>query len=64
VLKWRFFGPNGTDAGWSEPFADRERAEAWLGETWLDLVERGVEHVELTDGATGEVLFRMSLAEG
>ena len=64
MVKWRLAGPNDAEAGWSEPFADREGAEAWLGETWFDLVERGVEHVELVDGATGEVLYRMSLAEG
>lgn len=64
MVRWRFVGPDDIVTGWSELFARREDAEAWLGETWSDLVERGIGHVELVDEATSEVLYRMSLAEG
>ena len=64
MLKWRFLGPDDVEAGWSEPFADRDDAEAWLGETWPDLVDEGSNTSSSTDGATGEALYRMSLAEG
>jgi hypothetical protein len=64
VVRWRFVGPDEVVAGWSERFAHREGAEAWLAESWSDLVERGIGHVELVDEATSDVLYRMSLAEG
>lgn len=43
----------------SQSFATREEAEAWLGETWSDLLERGAEEVTLMN--EGEPLYRMSL---
>ena len=64
MVRWRFVGPDDVVTGWSERFVHREGAEAWLAETWSGLAERGVDHVELVDEATSEVLYRMSLAEG
>ena len=43
----------------SQRFATREEAEAWLGETWSDLLEEGAEEVSLME--EGEPVYRMSL---
>lgn len=43
--------------------ADRGAAEAWLTDRWAELSLSGVSAVELLDTATGEVVYRMSLAE-
>jgi hypothetical protein len=45
-------------------FATRGEAEAWLGESWGDLAESGIDEVELIDERTGAVAYRMSLAAG
>ncbi len=64
VFVWRYLDQGGEELGSSERFADRESAEAWIGETWSDLYERGVEEVELVQENGGGALFRMGLAEG
>jgi hypothetical protein len=61
TVVWRYLGANGQEVGSSEPFADQESAEAWLGEAWLDLRDRGIHEVELVEGLDGAVLYRMSL---
>jgi hypothetical protein len=63
VFAWRYLGPDGAEVGESEPFEDRDRAEAWLGETWQDLLERGVEEVALEDRSRGRTIYRMGLRE-
>ena len=59
---WTLFDKSGGAAGRSEEFADRDAAEAWLGERWPDLRESGVEEVALNDGDVET--YRMSLREG
>ncbi len=56
---WRYLDASGGDAGRSEPFDRREDAEAWMGEAWEQLLERGIESVELLDGERR--LYRMGL---
>jgi hypothetical protein len=43
----------------SQSFATQEEAEAWLGETWSELLEGGAEEVSLMN--EGQPLYRMSL---
>ena len=63
ALAWRFLDAAGTELGASEAFEDRAGADRWLGDSWPDLLERGVEEVELIAEGGGEALFRMSLRE-
>jgi hypothetical protein len=63
VFVWLYLGPEGVAAGESEPFPDRQAAEAWLGETWSDLLARGVEEVVLEDRDRGRTLYRMGLRD-
>jgi hypothetical protein len=60
VFAWRFLDEDGGELGTSERFPDRDSAESWIGETWPDLVERGIEEVVLVD-AHGHRVFRMGL---
>jgi hypothetical protein len=62
VFSWRFLDGDGAVVGSSESFADRDTAEAWLGANWSSLHDRGVEDVELVDGAADAAVYRMSLA--
>jgi hypothetical protein len=57
---WIEFDGSG-ETGRSGPFADRGEAEAWMGEAWEQLLDRGVLAVELVDDGSGEALYRMSL---
>jgi hypothetical protein len=63
VFVWRFLDATGEETGESEPFSERESAEAWLGESWPGLLERGVEEVALDDRTRGRTLYRMGLRE-
>jgi hypothetical protein len=63
VFEWRFLDRSGSNAGTSESLVDRGAAEAWLTDRWTELSLRGISAVELIDAVTGEVLYRMSLAE-
>jgi hypothetical protein len=63
VFVWRYLDAEGARAGESGPFPDREAAEAWLGETWSDLLAEGVEEVALEDRDRDRTLYRMGLRE-
>ncbi len=63
MFAWRFLDHGGSEVGASERFPDRESAESWMGETWSDLHERGVEEVVLVDERRGERVYRMGLSE-
>ena len=63
MFSWRYLDTSGADAGGSDPFDDREAAEAWMGEAWAELLERGIEQVVLVDSAAGKTLYRMGLRE-
>jgi hypothetical protein len=58
TARWRYLGADGSEAGSSEPFADREAAEAWLAEAWEELA--GVADVVLE--VDGEETYRMSMS--
>lgn len=72
MFAWRYLDAAGDVAGWSDRFDSRPDAEAWIGEAWADLLDDGVEEVELVelqatpgpDPASGRAVFRMSLREG
>jgi hypothetical protein len=61
VFAWRYLSGDDREVGSSERFADRNSAEAWLGEAWADLAGEGVEQVELVDEGRGVRVYRMSL---
>lgn len=63
MVWWRYLDDAGEVLGVSERFADQEEAEAWLGETWADLRDRGAAEVELVDEERRERLYRMALSE-
>lgn len=63
MLEWRYLDAAGAETGTSQPFEDRERAEAWMGEAWSDLLARGVEEVALIDRERERTLYRMGLRE-
>ncbi len=68
VFVWRLLGGGAAEDRFSEGFADRAEAEAWIGAAWEDLAAEGIEEVELleraADGADARPIYRMSLAEG
>jgi hypothetical protein len=63
VFVWRYLDADGQTAGESDPFPDRQAAEEWVGETWSDLLARGVEEVVLEDRDRDRTLYRMGLRE-
>lgn len=52
--KWRYEKSNGTVVEATEPsteeFPTQADAESWLGETWRQLLEAGVDQVMLVEG--------------
>jgi hypothetical protein len=57
---WRYEAEDGRqDAGCSEPFASQSDAESWLGQSWRDLVAKGVVTAILLED--DRVEYRMSL---
>jgi hypothetical protein len=63
TVRWHYEGESGAEGGRSEAFADRDAAEEWMGRAWQELVDAGVEQVELRDEERDEILYRMSLRE-
>ena len=61
---WAFLDEDGEEVGRSESFRDREAAEDWMGQSWQDLLERGIEEVALQDEDRGVRVYRMGLREG
>jgi len=57
---WALETSTGEVTGRSEVFESRSEAESWVGETFGDLLEQGVDQVRLFDGET-EVYGPMSL---
>ena len=57
---WNLENAAGESVGTSETFDSRSDAESWVGESFADLVEQGVDQVRLFDGDT-EVYGPMSL---
>ena len=63
MLVWAYLDASGDQVGESEAFEDRQAAEAWLGESWSGLLQRGVEQVVLEDRDRKRTLYRMGLRE-
>jgi hypothetical protein len=61
MFLWRYLDDAGQSVGSSEPFADREEAESWMGQAWSDLHDRGIEEVLLIDEDRDDPLYRMGL---
>jgi hypothetical protein len=57
---WRLETTDGATQGTSEAFDSRSDAESWVGETFEELLEQGIDQVRLFDGDT-EVYGPMSL---
>ncbi|MGJ9411957.1 hypothetical protein ACHAAC_04525 [Aeromicrobium sp. CF4.19] len=57
---WVYEDGTGTEVGRSESFDSRSDAESWVGESFGDLVEDGVDQVRLLQDGT-EVYGPMSL---
>ena len=47
--------------GRSPAFEEAEQAEDWIGSSWQELLERGIEAVVLRDGDRERDLYRMGL---
>ncbi|MFD0278430.1 hypothetical protein ACFVHB_31595 [Kitasatospora sp. NPDC127111] len=64
VWTWRYEKADGTvvpPADGQEEFAGQGDAETWIGETWKQLVEDGVDAAVLLDD--GREIYSMSLHE-
>jgi hypothetical protein len=61
MLEWSLFDGSGIEVGHSPHFTDAEAAEDWIGSSWRDLMESGVEEVVLFDRQRGQRLYRMGL---
>ena len=57
---WQYQDGSGSAAGSSDPFPSQSDAETWIGETWKDLLDSGVESVVLMEEQR-EVYGPMSL---
>ena len=62
MLGWTLLDGSGEELGHSPRFADAESAEAWIGTSWPDLLENGVEEVVLYDHTRQQRLYRMGLS--
>jgi hypothetical protein len=61
MFDWRYVDESGNELGTSRRFTDQTAAEAWMGEAWSDLRERGVDEVVLVEVETGRRVYRMGL---
>lgn len=57
---WTFESAAGEPVGQSELFESRSDAETWIGESFADLSDEGIDRVRLFDGVT-EIYGPMSL---
>jgi hypothetical protein len=64
MYAWMLFDGAGEEVGHSPRFPDAEAAEEWIGSSWPDLLENGVEEVVLYDHSRGRRLYRMGLGVG
>lgn len=46
---WRYDPPTGTSGAESQEFPTQADAETWVGESWRELLESGVEQVTLAE---------------
>jgi hypothetical protein len=58
---WNYLDGSGDEVGHSPSFADLESAEDWIGTSWRDLLDNGIEAVVLFDHERGRAVYRMGL---
>jgi len=63
MFEWRYLDAEGEELGSSGGFLDQAAAESWMGESWADLVEQGIQEVALFDLQQGQEAYRMGLSE-
>jgi len=63
MFGWTYLDGAGEVMGRSSRFSDAAAAEVWIGVSWQDLVENGVEEVELVDHERGRRMYRMGLGQ-
>jgi hypothetical protein len=63
MFGWTYLDGSGEEVGVSRRFPDAAAAEDWIGASWQDLLENGVEEVELHDEARGRRIYRMGLGQ-
>ncbi|TML01186.1 MAG: hypothetical protein E6G40_03835 [Actinobacteria bacterium] len=63
MFTWHYLDESGAELGTSHAFPDQASAEAWMGDAWSGLRERGVEDVALIDEERGRRIYRMGLAD-
>jgi hypothetical protein len=61
VFAWTYLDQAGEEVGRSPRFPDAEAAEDWIGTSWRDLLENGIEAVVLFDQDRGRTVYRMGL---
>ena len=61
MFEWSYLDASGNELGCSQRFDDPDAAEEWVGRSWQDLAEMGVEEVVLHDHAHGGNVYRMGL---
>ncbi|MGZ5291542.1 MAG: hypothetical protein ACXWXQ_02315 [Actinomycetota bacterium] len=61
MFAWTYLDQDGREVGRSPGFADADAAEDWIGSSWQDLLENGVEEVVLFDHARARKVYRMGL---
>lgn len=61
MFAWTYLDRSGEEVGRSPRFPEAEQAEEWIGSSWPELLETGVESVVLVDDELERVLYRMGL---
>jgi hypothetical protein len=61
MFGWTYLDRAGEEVGRSPRFGDAEQAEDWMGASWQELLEQGVEAAVLMDHEHERVLYRMGL---
>ena len=61
MFTWTYLDRSGEEVGRSPGFDEAEQAEEWIGSSWPELLEQGVEAVILRDDDLGRDVYRMGL---
>ena len=61
MFGWSFLDASGEEIGRSPRFPDAEAAEEWIGNSWRDLRDSGIEEVVLYDHERDDRVYRMGL---
>ena len=62
MFDWAYLDGAGAELGRSPRFDDPEAAEEWIGGSWQDLADMGVEAVVLYDHSRERNVYRMGLS--